>query len=201
MSRARVIVVKVGGSLLASAKLPRRLRAWLAAEATAQPDSHFVLLAGGGKWVDAIRAIDSRTPLGDEQAHWICIALMDVTAGLLGALLPELCAVATWEELERRLRAPGLTLLLPKHFLEQRESSLPGTRLPANWSVTSDAIAGRLAVVLAASDLVLLKSAPPPLPDPMDQLAGWAAAGYVDAFLSALAEELPSLRCIALNGA
>lgn len=195
MTRARVSVVKVGGSLLDSPELPRRLRAWLAAESAAQHDTHFVLIAGGGKWVDAIRHLDAHTPLGDERAHWICIALMDVTAGLIGAMLPELCTMSSLTELESRLLAPGITLLWPGEFVRESEPKFAGMRLTANWSVTSDSIAGRLAIVLGADELVLLKSAPPPTTlFGHDFLAGLAAARYVDAFLPTLRDELPRLR-------
>jgi 5-(aminomethyl)-3-furanmethanol phosphate kinase len=198
MIHTPVIVVKVGGSLLNSSEVPQRLRSWLAAENIASPNAHFVLVAGGGIWVDAIRTMDAQTPLGEEQAHWICIAVLDVTADLLAAMLPECCAVSTWDELDRRRAEPGITILRPKQFLEECEPSLPGTRLPANWSVTSDAIAGRLAVVLDADELVLLKSMAPPKADTVDRLSVWAAAGYVDTFLPVLVQELPPARCMAL---
>jgi aspartokinase-like uncharacterized kinase len=198
MTRARVCVVKVGGSLLAWAALPQRLHAWLAEETAAHPDTHYILVVGGGKLVDAIRDIDARTPLGDERAHWICVALMDVTANLVGALLPELAVVDTFAALEHRLREPGITLFQPSDFLKQVEPTCSGTRLACDWSVTSDAIAGRLAVVLGADELVLLKSTPPPVQRNrgrwLDQMA---TAGYVDPFLPRLATELPTLRCIA----
>ena len=198
MTRARVTVVKVGGSLFESAELPRRLRAWLAAEAAAHPDTHFVLVVGGGKLVDAIREIDARTPLGDERAHWICVGLMDVTAGLVAAMLPDLVIVDEFTMLEHRLSEPGVTLLRPTEFLRQVEPASAGTRLPSEWTVTSDAIAGRLAVVLRAEELVLLKSVPPPMSDNHhDWLEQLAAANYIDAFLPKLSDELPPFRFVA----
>lgn len=194
MSHARVSVVKVGGSLLATPKFPRRLRAWLADRMSAHRDTHFVLVAGGGQWVDAIRELDAHTPLGDERAHWICVELMDVTAGLVAAMLPEICVTALFGELERRLHEPGVTLLRPSEFVARIEPTRIGTRLPANWSVTSDSIAARLAIVLDADEWVLLKSAPPPIARDHDRwLDSLAAAGYVDKFLPTLADELPPL--------
>jgi aspartokinase-like uncharacterized kinase len=197
MIRARVSVVKVGGSLLGSADLPRRLRAWLAAEAAAHPDTHFVLTVGGGKLVDAVRELDAQTPLGDERAHWMCVALMDVTAGLVAAMLPELVVVDQFALLEHRLREPGTSLLRPHEFLKKVEPASAGTRLVCDWTVTSDAIAGRLAVVLRADELVLFKSVPPPIPDDGRRwLERLAAAGYVDGFLPTLSAELPAIRVI-----
>jgi len=194
MNRTPVSVVKVGGSLLATAEFPRRLHAWLGERMAARRNTHFVIVAGGGKWVDAIRALDAHTPLGDERAHWICVDVMDVTAGLVSAMLPELYTVDSFGELERRVREPGVTLLKPSEFVARIEPTRVGTRLPANWSVTSDSIAARLAIVLGADELVLLKSAPPPV---LREVDGWldalAAAGYVDEFLPRLRDELPPL--------
>jgi aspartokinase-like uncharacterized kinase len=189
-----VSVVKVGGSLIAAAEFPRRLRAWLDEKLAARRDTHFVVIAGGGKWVDAIRELDAHSPLGEERAHWVCIAIMDVTAGVVGAMLPELPMVESFGQLEHRIGKPGMTLLKPSTFVERIEPTCAGTRLPANWSVTSDSIAGRLAIVLCADELVLLKSVSPPMKRvSMDWLEELAAAGYVDAFFPTLSSELPSL--------
>jgi aspartokinase-like uncharacterized kinase len=197
MSVVPISVVKVGGSLLTWAGLSRRLRGWLSENRTARPQTHVVLISGGGQWVETIRAIDAQHPLGEEPAHWICVSLMDVTAGLLGAMLPELLIVDSWVDLKRRLAEPGVTLLRPSEFVSRVEPDFPGMRLPADWSVTSDAIAGRLAIALAADELVLLKSAPPPVDsDAHDRIDRLAAAGYVDQFLASLAAELPVLECV-----
>jgi 5-(aminomethyl)-3-furanmethanol phosphate kinase len=202
MSGPRVSVVKIGGSLLTRPDLSQRLRAWLMNEQTSHPPTHFVLIAGGGQWVETIRAIDAKQPLGVERAHWICVSLMDVTAGLVGAMLPELFVVDATADLQSRLPEPGATLLRPSEFVSQVEPMLPGIRLPADWSVTSDAIAGRLAVALGADELALLKSTPPPIAaDGSNWLARLAAAGYVDGFLPSLAAELPALRCVKMPAA
>jgi hypothetical protein len=68
--------------------------------------------------------------------------------------------------------------------------------------VTSDAIAGRLAVVLHAQELVLIKSVPPPIAGDGDaRLQHLADAGFVDAFLPKLRAELPRCRVVAWSGA
>ena len=69
----------------------------------------------------------------------------------------------------------------PCKFLKEQEPHLPGTHLPSDWSVTSDSISARIAEVLQADELVLLKSADP-------SARSWsnlAAAGYVDWFFRA----------------
>jgi len=192
MTKPPVSVVKIGGSLLQAADFPRRFQVWLDVKSVANPDTHFVLVAGGGPWVEGIRQLDAHSPLGDERAHWLCVAIMDITAGLVGAMLPQLCLVKTFAELEARLCEPGCTLLAPCEFVQRVEPRFAGNRLPAYWSVTSDSIAGRLAIVLGATELTLLKSIPPPeRRSKVGDLSELASAGYVDAFLPALGVDLP----------
>jgi aspartokinase-like uncharacterized kinase len=192
--RPATIVVKIGGSLLASPQFPQRFRAWLGTQSQANPAAHLVLVVGGGRWVDAIRELDAHTVIDAAEAHWACVAIMDVTAGLVAAMLPELKVVVTFDELKQRLDASDITILKPQEFMERIEPHVEGTKLPANWRVTSDSIAARLAIVLQAEELVLLKSAPPPTSlEPATMLAHWAASGYVDECLPMLRDELPKL--------
>jgi aspartokinase-like uncharacterized kinase len=201
VSRCRVCVAKFGGSLLSRPDLRMQLRKWLAIERATHGDSHFVLVVGGGKLADAIRKIDGTSPLGEANAHWICVDLMSITARIVGAMIPELTIVDQFQQLVDRVVEPGTTLFCPNEFLRQIEPTREGTRLPADWSVTSDAIAARLAIVLGADELVLVKTVAPPI----SRSAGdnWnnelAALGFVDAFLPSLAHELPAIRFAVLN--
>jgi aspartokinase-like uncharacterized kinase len=202
MTRCRVCVAKIGGSLLSKADLAVQLRKWLDAELAAHPDTHYVLIVGGGPLVDAIREIDRASPLGDANSHWICIELMSVTTRILAALLPELTVIHQISQLAERTTCPGATLLCPADFLRDIEPTCAGTRLPADWSVTSDAIAARLAILLAADELVFLKSIAPPVPvtDAGNWLSELAAHGYIDRFLPRLTQELPAIRFVSLEG-
>jgi aspartokinase-like uncharacterized kinase len=197
MSRCRICVAKIGGSLLSTMDLQPRLRKWLRREMATQPDTHYLLIAGGGKLVDSVRDIDRASEITSEVAHWICVDLMDITARLLGAILPEVTVVERFQQVEERVDDPGVTIFCPSQFLRQIEPQERGTPLAADWSVTSDAIAGRLAVVLAADEVVLVKSVAPPatqMETLQQRLAGLAALGYVDLFLPKLAPDLVSLR-------
>jgi aspartokinase-like uncharacterized kinase len=196
MNTCRISVVKVGGSLLTNADLPRLLRRWLVAQQAARHDTHYVLIVGGGPLVDAVREIDRSNQLGDAVGHWICIDLMGITARIVAAALPELALVDQFAELLDRVSRRGVTLFCPNQFLRQIEPKSFGTPLAANWSVTSDSIAGRLAIVLSADELVLIKSAVFPTPTNVsnDPLAEFAASGYVDSFLPNLKQELPMVR-------
>lgn len=182
-------VVKVGGSLLARAELPAALSAWLAE----QPGGHVVLIAGGGELVDVIRTADRVHKLDETAAHWLAIGAMRVTARLLATLLSEAALVDSWNELRQRAASPGITIFDVEQFLRQVEPNLPGRKLPEGWDVTSDSIAARVAIVLGARELVLLKSTPPS--NPAATISELSAVGYVDRFLPCLQGELPAIRC------
>jgi aspartokinase-like uncharacterized kinase len=174
----KVRVVKVGGSLLNWPPLPRALLEWLGS----QPAAANVLIAGGGELAEAIRRADQLFGLGEETAHWLCVDALGTTARLLAALhRPPLPLVSSFSTLQGWLaRAEAKTLVLdPRDFLTQHEQHLPGRPLPHTWDVTSDSISARLAEVLAADDLVLLKSADPPKAASNEELAD---NGYVDAY-------------------
>jgi hypothetical protein len=117
MSRCRICVVKIGGSLLSSEGLPRRMRKWLALEMAAHLDTHFLLIVGGGKLADAVREVDETAQLDSAAAHWICVDLMDVTAQLLGAMLPEIAVVDRLQQIESCFVQPGATIFCPGDFL------------------------------------------------------------------------------------
>lgn len=187
-----VRVVKVGGSLLGRPELPAVLHAWLAD----QTADHTVLIAGGGELVEVIRAADRTHQLGEKSAHWLAIAAMHVSAKLLAKLVPQATYVDSWNELRERTTMPGVTIFDIEQFMRKVEPNLPGRKLPESWDVTSDSIAARVAVALAARELVLLKSAPTSHPEAT--LSELAAEGYVDRFLPQLQDELPAVRCEAL---
>jgi 5-(aminomethyl)-3-furanmethanol phosphate kinase len=196
MARLRTSVAKIGGSLLTAPNLAQRLRTWLEAETAAQPGTHFVLLVGGGRLVDMVREIDARVPLGDEAAHQIAIALMDVSSQIVASMLPELSCTADFDELLQRIETPGITLFQPARFMVEVEPHHAGLRLPASWMVTSDSIAARLAIMLGAKELVLAKSSPPPGDASPVAISLWAESGYVDAYLPRLSAEIPAVRAV-----
>ena len=187
-------VVKVGGSLLDNPLLTDNLRAWLAR----QTPAHHVLVTGGGILVDEVRNWYSRWPLTEETAHWICVELMSVTARLLHSRLPEFVLLGDDSTLVQRLGSRDCTIFDPVDWLRKSEPRLPGTRLRTTWDVTSDSIAGRLAVVLRASEFVLLKSALPADFSPKG-IAALSDSGFVDAMLKELATELPPARIVNLG--
>ena len=188
-------VIKVGGSLFSIDGLADVLCGWLAT----QPVAENVLIAGGGRWADAVREADRRHSLGEEAAHWLSIGAMGLTAQLLAALLPEARLVRRLEELAQpKQLADGRRPVVfdAEHFLRHQEPSQPGTRLPPGWHVTSDSIAARVAVVLGARELVLLKSIA--CPNKVSR-AEAAARGYVDGFFPTASEGIGVVRWVNLR--
>ncbi|GIW96085.1 MAG: hypothetical protein KatS3mg110_4126 [Pirellulaceae bacterium] len=188
-----VCVTKVGGSLWDFPALMPALRDYLAS----CPDRVHVLIFGGGAWVDAVRQLDKRFALDPTESHWLAVRLLDVSARFGKLLLPELEFCHDFHRLLAHLAQPaaGNVVFSPEQFLQQVEPHLPEPRLPADWSVTSDSIAARLAMTLHA-ELVLLKSADPLPPHTARHLA---AEGYVDAFFPSLARHLKSVAIMNLR--
>jgi aspartokinase-like uncharacterized kinase len=168
-----MIVVKVGGSLFDHPALGPGLRTFLAALAPAD----VLLVPGGGIVADAVRELDRVHALGEEAAHWLALRSLDVTAALL----------------ERMVGAPptalagGIRRVLNPFTFAREDESRPGA-LPHSWSVTTDSIAARAAVVFRPERLVLLKSVAVP---PGTPWAVAAANGWVDAHFPQIAAELP----------
>ncbi len=169
------VVVKVGGSLFDLPDLGPRLRAWLGALETRA----VLLVPGGGPTADVVRAFDRVHSLGQETSHWLALHALSVNAHFLAALLAPLPAVLI-EEVEAApawWQAGAVPVLDACRFVLKDEGR-PGA-LPHHWSVTSDSIAARAAVVAEARRLVLLKSVTVP------EGTSWAdasQAGWLDGY-------------------
>jgi aspartokinase-like uncharacterized kinase len=156
-------MIKVGGSLLDWPELPARLANYLARYRTEEPllGGRVVLMAGGGRAVDVVRALDRTLELGDARAHLLAIRALDWTAELLGALLPGAVVVRRQEGFRSVWNTRRLPVLAPAQLVHEIEGRSTDP-LPASWDVTSDSIVARIAVHLGASRLILLKSRPLP---------------------------------------
>jgi aspartokinase-like uncharacterized kinase len=199
-----MIVVKVGGSLFDHPALGPALREFVASLAPAE----VMLVPGGGPVADAVRQLDQVHGLGEEAAHWLALRALSVTGAFLERLarpapptpLPvgrgekDLRSSLTFDDPTEACRAftPslqgggwGVGLLTPFTFA-QEDDSRPGA-LPHSWSVTTDSIAARAAVVYGAERLILLKSVDIP-PEISWETA--AANGWVDAHFPRIAATL-----------
>lgn len=189
-------VVKVGGSLFTQPRLNARIAGWLARQSPAVN----VLIAGGGELADVIRRWDGLHALGEEASHWLCIRALGISANVLATQLPgaHLCESPT--ELHHRIgaaRDAGTDAVIVfglETFLSNEEPALAPSPVPHRWSVTTDSLAARVAEIIQADELVLLKSVPPP-EQIKDNWEALAAAEYVDAYFPVIAARLPRVRC------
>lgn len=182
MNTERFRVVKLGGSLLEFDELVPRLRGWL----DRQHDARSVLIVGGGAAADLVRQAQRLHHLDDTTAHWLAIDAMSFNTRLVAALFPEAALVNSLDAIAS-VKSASPSLFDPKPFLVAIEPQLPGVKLPVGWQTTSDSIAARIAKVLHADELVLLKSA---LPEEPCTLSTAAERGYVDPHFPHAAAEL-----------
>ena len=148
----RLVVVKVGGSLLDWPEFPGRLAAFLEARRA----DRLVLVVGGGRFADLLRDLDSTFNLGEGPSHALALRVLDLTAHLLAELVLGTTVVDEIARLEAAWSAGELPILAPRKFLDDDDQS--PDPLPHAWTTTTDAIAARIAVKLGADELVLLKS-------------------------------------------
>ncbi len=182
------LVVKVGGSLFDMPDLGPRLAQWLAR----LPRREILLVPGGGPVADVVRVYDQRHALGKEKAHWLALYALALNAQFLAALQPGGVVVQHWQDCPQHWRAGRLPIVDPYSFAANDEGRTGC--LPHSWAVTSDSIAARVARVLGASQLILLKSIS--LPEGI----GWIEAGqrgFVDPHFAEVAGG--SLAVFAIN--
>lgn len=175
------VAYKLGGSLLDLPDLADRLRQqW-----QARPDTSPLLIVGGGAAADVVREWDRTFQLGEEAAHWLAIDSLDLSAGLLSRLLPELQLVRNRKQMELAHAAGRPALLCVDCFVKWLETQ--PTRLPHRWDVTTDSIAAAVAVAWEARELVLLKSCDVSGQPSLHELA---AQGMVDPYFPSAAHGL-----------
>jgi aspartokinase-like uncharacterized kinase len=195
MTPPKLTVVKVGGSLLDWPELPVRLPAILAARRNLLPTERAVLIAGGGRAADLVRALDRTHNLGDDRAHALALRALDLTSHILAELLVGSTIVDQIPALVDAWTAGSLPILAPRACLDELANS-GQTPLPASWTVTSDAISAYLADALRADCLVLLKSAPLPAAATRRDAA---QLGLVDPMFPAVSEPLPRVEYVNLR--
>jgi aspartokinase-like uncharacterized kinase len=163
----RVVVYKLGGSLLDLPDLAHRFRRVLASRPEALP----LVVVGGGRSADIVREWDRVHHLEDEAAHWLALRAMQLNERLLTALLPEATIVEDRPQAREAWNANRIAVLSTFDFLTSEERELATLsdddpsmtlmslrHLPHCWDVTSDSIAAWIALRWPASELILLKS-------------------------------------------
>jgi aspartokinase-like uncharacterized kinase len=180
-----VTVFKIGGSLFDLPQLPDVLEQVLAQ----RRESAALLVAGGGAAADVIRQWDSIHHLGEESAHELALEAMDLSASLLARFFPQARLVRSEQQFRMAADDGALSILCADCFLKAAEAH-GHAPLEHSWRVTSDSISAWTAGVLAAAELVLVKSVRVPLEM---TLATAARAGLVDETFPAVAANLPAI--------
>jgi aspartokinase-like uncharacterized kinase len=183
-------VLKLGGSLLSDEAWVERFGRWLAGEDAAEN----VLVVGGGRLADCVREIDRVSPLDVTEAHWFCVAAMAINGRNVAQRLS--VGITNVTALLASPQSAQVAVVDVWRFLTDEEPRLVAVPLPAAWEVTSDSIAARVAEVLRADELVLLKSC---MPTHEDRRA-LAEACYVDPYFPHASAALRSVRYVNLRG-
>lgn len=164
------LVVKVGGSLAETGRLP------LALSLIATACVPVVVVPGGGPFADSIRALQPRMRFSDAVAHRLAMLAMHQMAELIVAQDECFTVAQSLAEISNALSNGKVPVWAPLRMISG------DTAIPASWSATSDSIAARLAELLDAR-LVLLKSVDVEAGADLDELA---RRGIVDPILPSI---------------
>jgi 5-(aminomethyl)-3-furanmethanol phosphate kinase len=143
-----MIVVKLGGSLLASGQL---LPCLTNVERYCQ-GKRAVIVPGGGVFADQVREAQRHWGFDDQTAHAMAILAMNQMALLFKALNPSLEILESIQDIAQNPGQGRLALWSPQL------AELDAAGIPASWAVTSDSLAAWLARHLVAEELILVKS-------------------------------------------
>lgn len=142
----RPIVVKLGGSLVENDRIGGAI------DIVARASRRIVVVPGGGVFADTVRRSQEDFHFSDEAAHRMAILAMHQTAVLLMDLQPRFVGADSLATMRAIWRKGGIPVWLPLKMCED------DNQIPADWSVTSDGLAARLAERLRGSSVLLVKS-------------------------------------------
>lgn len=171
----RLLIMKLGGSLLTRPRWPEELELLLSG--LQRP---LLLIVGGGAVVDGLRAIDAEAPQPSALMHRLAIEAMRLTAAIVAESLA-LPIVTTADDTH------AAAILDVAAWLTTHSAA---TRLQEDWTVTSDSLAAAVATAIDA-DLLLVKSVPPPATTA--DLQALSAVGWVDEAFPAVARAIATI--------
>ena len=148
--RARLVVVKLGGSVVRGPELS----AWL--DAIAHAAAPVILVPGGGALADEVRRCQRDIGFGDEAAHRMALLAMDQLAWAVAGLRPGFAVGATEDALRQIVASGQVAVWAPYTLIANR------TDIEESWRLTSDSLALWLAGRLGASRCCLIKSVAAP---------------------------------------
>ncbi len=153
------LVIKVGGSLTESGQLAAALNA------IADAERPVVVVAGGGAFADKVRDLQHALKFDDATAHRLAMLGMHQMAEVFVTTNPRFQIAESLDGIAGVLRSGALPVWVPLPTLERDAT------IPADWSITSDGIAARLAELLGGAPIALLKSCEIPSGATADDLA------------------------------
>lgn len=165
--------LKLGGSILhLSAEDPLAAARDLLFERLRALPGRFLLVPGGGRHAEAVRAAQQVEGFDEDTAHTQALVAMDRCAGELAELLGVGARVLARLADAPRLAATGVTPVWAPHADLAADHTLP-----RSWGLSSDSIAAVAARRLGLPGVVLLKACDTPPDASAERLA---AAGVVD---------------------
>ena len=159
-------VVKIGGSL----SHDPALRGWLT-ELAEMGGGRVVIVPGGGDFADKVRQYQAEWRFNDLAAHNMCLLAMTQYALMMQGLAPELVLASSEAKVRRALRDGRVAIWVPTALMRDEPDAM------SNWDTTSDSLAAWLSTMLNAERLIVVKSCPIELGEPIESLA---SSGIVD---------------------
>lgn len=135
-------VVKIGGSFQES---PHHLKKICNILEEVSSERYLLIVPGGGKFADLVRALQKKYDLSNNTAHEMAILGMNAYGHLLADLLP------SFEKTEKLKKESKNRIFLPYQILKDREE------LEATWDTTSDTIAAWVSGKGNFNKLILVK--------------------------------------------
>ena len=185
-------VIKIGGSLLGTTSNRssfKNVEQWLAG----QTDSINVVIIGGGYAVDHLRRWQRQFNLTEGQVHLNAVQVMSLNILKFARASCVSTVIENWIELtnfsQNAYANPTTIMFDCLSFVRDVEPTLVGTPLACDWSCTSDSIAARIARLLGADKLTLLKSRTAC----SDDLRTLRYANYVDRSFPQMAADIKSV--------
>ncbi|NDV87262.1 amino acid kinase [Aurantimonas aggregata] len=155
-----IVVVKFGGSCVASPDLARWVRA---VEKARIP---VVIVPGGGPFANTVRRYQQRIGYDDEAAHEMAILAMEQFGCALASIGTRMVRAGTTEAIFAALSDGKIPVWMP------RDMVLADPAIPKDWCVTSDSLAAWLAGRLEGARLCLVKQIDVPDSATVDALVG-----------------------------
>ncbi len=140
------LVIKLGGSLWGSSALADTV------EMIARSPLAVVVVPGGGPLADAVRSAQAQLQITDAIAHRLAILSLNQMAIVIAARHARCVLVETLDEIDDAMNAGRVPVWQPYHVQHDDDT------IPADWNVTSDALAARLAERIGCSAVALIKS-------------------------------------------